>query len=207
MAARARRHERKRRGTTGVLLGLVVSVLGVAPAARAAEGFVFADAPIHPGCVHAVTMRSGDRIPVVTAVSLEGCAASERTRARPQRDPTDRDLLFFQDEILLGEGSFGYRVLARLENGVYVLGIRRTDGTGVVRASLAAVDLVERPGLRDGQVVQQMVLETIGEVWLQNIEATGLRAAGNIVQYTDGVGPSRVERTIDLSRITRARRK
>jgi hypothetical protein len=152
-------------------------------------------------------MRSGDRIPVATAVSLEGCAASERSRARPQRDPSDRDLLFFEDEVLLGEGSFGYRVLAQLENGVYVLGIRRTDGTGVVRASLAAVDLVERPVLRDGQVGQQKVLETIGEVWLEGIEAASLRTAGNIVRYTDGLGPSRVERTIDLSRITRARRK
>lgn len=178
-----------------------------AGAASAGEAFVFSGQPIHPGCVHAIAMRSGDRIPVTRSVSLEGCMASDRVRADAERDPLTRDLLYIEDEALIGEGGFGYRVLAVLENGVFIVGIRRTDGGGIVRASLAAMDLVERPELRDGQVMQRKVLESIGEVWLASLETMTLRTSGNVVQYVDGLGRERVERTIDLSRIARARRR
>jgi len=178
-----------------------------ASTAGADSAFVFSGQPIHPACVQAITMRAGDRVPVTIGLSLEGCAASERSRAEVKRDPQSRDLLYIEDEALIGEGSFGYRVLSTLDNGVFILVVRRTDATGLIRSSLAAVDLVERPGLRDGQVVRHRVLETIGEVWLENFDVMSFRTTGNVVQFVDGVGATRTERTIDLSRIARARRK
>jgi len=47
--------------------------------ADAREPFLYAGQPVHPACVHALAMHQGDRMPVTTAVSLEGCAASERS--------------------------------------------------------------------------------------------------------------------------------
>ena len=60
------------------------------------------------------------------------------------------------------------------------------------------------PALIDGGVVDQQVLEMIGEVRIADIQLASLRTAGNRVHFSAGVGPSRVDRSVDLSRIGKA---
>jgi len=170
-----------------------------------AEGkFLFDEEPIHPGCVHALVMQDGDAIPVTTSISLRGCKSSSRSKATITW--TGTDVATIEDEILLGEGSFGYRVLSTLKNGIYIIGITRQHGDGTKRISLAALDVTKRPMLVGGEVTDQFVLEMIGEIWVKDIEFASLRTVGNAVHFSAGVGPSRTQRSIDLSRIKRARK-
>jgi hypothetical protein len=184
-------------------VALAVELLGAPAFASEVTAFAFNDEPIHPGCVDALVMQDGDAIPVTTAISLRGCKASNRSRAAISRNA--EGLVSIEDPELIGGGSFGYRHLSTLKNGIFILGIVRTHADGSTRLSIAAVDLVERPMLLRGQVVQQPQLEMIGEVWIKDIEFASLRTIGNVVHFSAGVGPSRTQQSIDLSRIERAR--
>jgi hypothetical protein len=110
-------HHRSHTRSVHVLcsLALVAAslVAGVASQAREQFGSLYGGRPVHPACVHALAMQQGDAAPVTTAVSLEGCAASERSRSEVQRDG---DVFSFEDDAILGGGSFGYREISRLEN-------------------------------------------------------------------------------------------
>jgi len=55
-------------------------------------------------------------------------------------------------DALLGGGSFGYRVLSRLDNGIFGLAIRRVLPDGSERVSLAAVEIVQRPMILNGRM-------------------------------------------------------
>ncbi len=164
---------------------------------------MYADRPIHPGCIHALAMHQGDAVPVTTAVSLEGCAASERTRSKVQHA---EPITFFEDEALLGGGSFGYRELTQLDNGIFGLAIRRVLPDGKERVSLAAVKIVDRPMIRHGQIVHQQQIELLGEVWIPDMEMLSFRSMGNIVHFSAGVGRDKVERRFDFTRLGRMRK-
>lgn len=183
-----------------------LAVAALAGRAEAQAGLLYGGEPVHPGCVHAVAMPQGERVPVVTAVSLEGCMASERANSRVRYED---DVAWIQDDALLGGGSFGYREIARLDNGIIGLAIHRVppegEGEGGEQVSLAAVELVERPMIRHGKLVRLIQLELLGEVWIPGIDVLSLRAVGNVVQFTAGTGPERVERHIDFTRLGRLR--
>ncbi len=181
----------------------VAGVLLAAGAGAAAEPFTYADRPIHPGCIHALAMNQGDAVPVTTAVSLAGCKASERTRGEVRYEG---DLAVIEDEALLGGGSFGYRVLNQLDNGIYGLAVRRVLPDGTERVSLAAVDLIARPMIRHGSIAKLMMIELIGELWIPDMQLLSFQSIGNKVHFVSGVGPERVERTVDFTRIGRQRR-
>jgi hypothetical protein len=187
----------------GWLVLLVVGTVAIAAEARAEDGFVYAGKPVHPGCVHALAMNQGDSMPVTTAVSLEGCANSDRSKSEVHRDD---DLLVIEDGALLGGGSFGYRVLNRLDNGIYGLAIRRVLPDGKERVSLAAVQMVARAMILDGRIVNLMQLELLGELWVPDMQLTSFRSAGNSVHFVSGVGPDRVERDVDLTRLGKKRK-
>ena len=180
------------------------AILASAGDARAREPFLYSGEPIHPGCVHAIAMEQGDAVPVTTAVSLEGCASSERSRAKVRYESDD--LAVIEDEALLGGGSFGYRVLNRLDNGIYGLAIRRILPDGTERVSLAAVEIVRRPMIRHGNIVELQQIELIGELWVPDMELTSFRSVGNRVHFVSGVGPERVERDFDFTRLGKARK-
>ncbi|MBW2274186.1 MAG: hypothetical protein JRG96_13015 [Deltaproteobacteria bacterium] len=189
---------------TRVITLAALAVALVLPLSAASEPFIFSGEPVHPGCVHAVAMQPGDVVPVTTSVSLEGCAASERSKA-PLK--FDKDIIYIEDEKLTGSGSFGYRHLSTLDNGLFVVGIRRVDAEGSVQVSLAAMGIRKRPTLqRGGQVGDRLVLEMVGEVRLPDMRMASLRVLGNRVQYSAGAGTSRVDGSVDLSRIGRALR-
>ena len=175
----------------------------VASAADAEEPFTYADRPIHPGCIHALTMHQGDAVPVTTAVSLVGCATSERSKSEVHYEG---DLAVIEDEALLGGGSFGYRVINQLDNGIFGLAVRRILPDGKERVSLAAVQLVARPMIRYGSNVNLMLVELLGEVWIPDMQLLSFKSVGNKVHFVSGVGPERVERTIDFTRIGRQRK-
>jgi len=180
----------------------------VAGRAGAEAAFLYGGEPVHPGCVHAVAMPQGERVPVVTAVSIEGCMASERSRAKVRYED---DVALIDDDALLGGGSFGYREIARLDNGIIGLAIHRVppegegEGEGEEQVSLAAVELVERPMIRHGKLVRLLQLELLGEVWIPGMDVLSLRAVGNVVHFTAGTGPDRVERHVDFTRLGRLR--
>jgi hypothetical protein len=176
-----------------------------AGAAQARGQFLYAGEPIHPGCIHALAMQRGDAVPVTAAVSLEGCASSERVRAKVRWEPDD--LAVIEDDALLGGGSFGYRVLSQLDNGVYGLAIRRVRPSGEERVSLAAVQIVERPMVRHGNIVQQKLVELLGELWIPGMELTSFRTMGNRVHFVAGIGDERVERDVDFTRLGKMRRR
>ena len=174
----------------------------VASAADAEEAFTYAGRPIHPGCIHALTMLQGDAVPVTTAVSLAGCATSERSKSEVRYEG---DLAVIEDEALLGGGSFGYHVMNQLDNGIFGLGVRRVLPDGEERVSLAAVQLVARPMIRHGSSVNLMLIELLGEMWIPDMQLLSFKSVGNKVHFVSGVGPERVERTIDFTRIAKQR--
>lgn len=182
----------------------VCAAVAAAGAAQAGEKFLYSGKPIHPGCVHALAMQQGDAVPVTTAVSLEGCASSERSRAAVHYEGDD--LAVIEDDALLGGGSFGYRVLSQLDNGIFGLAIRRILADGEERVSLAAVEIVQRPMIRHGSIVQLKQIELLGELWVPDMELTSFRSVGNRVHFVAGVGPERVERDVDFTRLGKMRR-
>ena len=199
-------HHRSRTRSIHVLCSVALVgawvIAGVASEAREQFGSLYGGKPVHPACVHALAMRQGDAAPVTTAVSLEGCAASDRSKAEVQRDG---DVFSFEDDAVLGGGSFGYRELSRLENGIFGLVIRRVRPDGEQRVSLAAIQLVARPMILNGKIIHLDMLELLGEVWIPDMQMLSFRAVGNTVTFTSGAGPDRVERTVDWTRIGRMR--
>ena len=105
-------HPRSQRTSTRLRRSCVLlcawATVAVANQADAGKPFIYKGEPVHPACVQALAMQQGDAVPVATAVSLEGCAASERSRSRVRYKG---DIAWFEDEALMGAGSFGYREL------------------------------------------------------------------------------------------------
>lgn len=190
-----------RRRSLVVIFALAIAV--VAGQARAKAPFRWGGEPIHPACIHALAMHQGDTVPVTTAVSLEGCASSERGKIKVRYEGM---FAVFEDEAILGGGSFGYSELSQLENGIFGLAIRRVLPDGGERVSLAAVKIVQRPMLRGGRVIQVQLIELLGELWVPGMELLSFRSSGNTVYFRVGSGRDKVERTVDLSRIGRMRK-
>jgi hypothetical protein len=185
-----------------VVFAAISLVMSFASIAQADNIFVFANKAIHPACVHALAMLEGDRMPVTSGVNLEACTSSTRS----QSEPVFQDnILTFSDDAVLGGGSFGYRELSTLDNGLFILGMLRISPDGTKRVSLAAVDIVPRPTLFRGIVVNRIMLEMVGEIWIKDIRLASMRTVGNIVHFEAGAGNTRVDETVDLSRIGKAR--
>ena len=191
---------------TYVLLSLALlgalAWAAVAAEAHAQARFLYAGEPVHPACVHALTMHQGDQVPVTTAVSLEGCATSERSRSKVR---FEGEIVMFEDEALLGGGSFGYRELTQLDNGIFGLVVRRVLPDGKERVSLAAVKMVPRAMIRHGRIVRLEQIELLGELWIPDMQLMTFRSMGNVVQFSSGVGPDRIERRVDFTRLGRMR--
>lgn len=203
-ASEGQKHWEYRRGTRIRLQLLAIAVLAVsAGEARAQSSFVFGDEPVHPACVHALSMDQAESVPIITAVTLVGCASSERSKS-PVR--YDGNFLTFEDAGLLGDGSFGYRELTQLDNGIFGLVIRRVLPDGEEKVSLAAVKMVERPMVRHGDIVHMQQLELLGEIWIPGMDQLSFRSVGNIVHFVAGTGPERVERRFDFTRLGKLRR-
>jgi hypothetical protein len=179
------------------------SIAAFASAAHAQSNLLYGDEPVHPACVHALAMHQGDATPVTTAVSLEGCSSSERSKSRVQHKG---EVVFFEDETLLGGGSFGYRELTQLENGIIGLAIVRVLPDGEERVSMAAVTKIARPMIRNGQIVQLEQIELLGELWIPDMQLMSFKSLGNVVHFSAGAGPDRVEREIDFTRLGRMRK-
>lgn len=178
-------------------------IAGFADASRAGEPFIYEGVAVHPACIHALVMQSMDVMPVTTAVSLVGCAANERTKSKVR---FENDLVSFEDDAILAGGSFAYREISQLENGIYGLAVRRLLPWDEERVSLAAVKLVERAMMQHGKLVTVKQLELMGEVWVPDMQLTSFRAVGNKVHFAAGVGPNRIERTVDFTRLGKLRR-
>jgi hypothetical protein len=182
-----------------VIAGIAVG----ANEAQAQDEFAYASKPVHPGCVHALAMHQGDRAPVTTAVSLEGCAGSLRSQSKVRYEG---DLAVIEDDTLEGGGTFGYRVITRLDNGIFALAIRRVRDDGEERVTLAAVQMVARPMIRHAKIINLMQIELLGELWVPEMQLSSFRSMGNIVQFVSGVGNDRVEQTFDFTRLGRLRK-
>jgi hypothetical protein len=178
-------------------------VVVAAGEAHAQSRFVYSNEPVHPGCVQALAMHTGDRVPVTTAVSLEGCATSIRSQSKIWYED---DLAVIEGDALEGGGTFGYRVLTRLDNGIFALAIRRVRADGEERVSLAAVQMVARPMLRHSVITRLMLLELLGELWVPEMQLSSFRSVGNRVHFVSGAGAERVERTVDLTRLGKMRK-
>jgi hypothetical protein len=194
---------RSKRARRSIVLAGAIAIAGIAGEARAQSRFLYAGEPVHPACVHALAMHQGDAVPVTTAVSLEGCASSERSRNKLQ---FEGDITFFEDDALLGGGSFGYRELTQLDNGIFGLTIRRVTAEGKERVSLAAVKIVERPMIRHGTIVHLQQIELLGELWILDMELLSFRSMGNVVHFSAGAGRDKVERKVDFTRLGRMRK-
>ena len=181
----------------------VLAIAVVAGPAHAQAPFLWGGKPVHPACIHALAMHQGDAVPVTTAVSLEGCASSERSRSKVRNEG---EFAAFEDATLLGGGSFGYLQLTQLDNGIFGLAIRRVFPDGEERVSLAAVKMVQRPMIRRGQIIQVQLIELLGELWIPGMQMLTFRTVGNIVSFSTGVGREKVERTVDLTRLGRMRK-
>jgi hypothetical protein len=183
------------------LLSLVLALL---PDAAAADDFLFKGKPVHPACVHAlVTNSEGDPLPVPLVVSLAGCMASPRAA---NKIIYEGEAIEFKDEALLGDETFGYRVLSQLTKELFILGTRRTSADGSKKISLAVIDIVERPMFRNGAVMQVPALELLALVPLPKSQSMSFRRSGNLVQIKVGSGPNAMDRTVDLTPLVKARK-
>jgi len=189
------------------LLGLVVSlslVLALLPDAAAADDFLFKGKPVHPACVHAlVTNSEGDPLPVPLVVSLAGCMASPRAA---NKIIYEGEAIEFKDEALLGDETFGYRVLSQLTKELFILGMRRTSADGSKKVSLAVIDIVEHPMFRIGAVMQVPALELLALVPLPKSQSMEFRRSGNLVRIRVGSGPNAMDQTVDLTPLVKARK-
>ena len=181
----------------------VLSIAMAASEARAQSNFMYGGEPVHPACVHALAMHQGDATPVTTAVSLEGCSSSERSKSKIQYKG---EVLLFEDEALLGGGSFGYRELTQLDNGIFGLAIHRVLPDVEERVSLAAVVMIARPMIRNGNIIRLEQIELLGELWIPDMQLMSFRSLGNIVHFSAGVGADKVERQTDFTRLGRLRK-
>jgi hypothetical protein len=187
----------------GVLGGVLALSLTGAMATAASPGLRYAGEIVHPACVHALAMQHPDAIPVTMSVNLEGCSASARSKSSVSQDG---EFAVFEDEDLLAGGSFGYRELTQLDNGIIGLVVRRTDPDGEEHVSLAAVELVVRPMVRQGRIVQAEMLELLGEIWIPDMQIWSFRSVGNLVHFEAGAGPDKVERTFDFTELGKKRK-
>lgn len=194
---------RSNRPRWSLVLACAFVITVIASEADAQAPFLYGSEPVHPACVHALAMHQGDTNPVTTAVSLEGCASSERSRSDVRHEG---GITFFEDDTLLGGGSFGYRELTQLDNGIFGLAIRRVLPDGEERVSLAAVKIVKRPMIRNGRIVQLQQIELLGELWIPDMEMLSFRSLGNMVQFSSGIGREKVERSVDWTRLGRMRK-
>lgn len=189
----------------GVILGLWLALLLRSDAAEATDDFLFKGKPVHPACVHAlVTQLADDPLPISLTVSLAGCMASPRGAIAIQYEG---QAMSIQDEALLGDENFAYRVLSQLTPELYILGTRMTSPDGSKRVSLAVVDLVERPMFRQGAIMQVPALQLLALVALPETDTMNFRRVGNVVQIKTGWGPNATERTVDLTPLVRASKK
>jgi hypothetical protein len=198
----------KRFGGVGSIWKLLVlaGLLSAPPAVASSTTFDFKGEPIHPACVLAlVDSGPGAKLPITVAISLAGCMAGPGSGITVSRDGED---LWIEDATLLGEGGrFGYRALSRLENGIFAVAMRRVGANGKAEVSLAAMDLVERPMIRSGMVIQVPMLELLGIVPLPDTPSKSFRRVGNVVHYKAGGGPRTLDRTVDLTELGKARKK
>jgi hypothetical protein len=72
--------------------------------------------------------------------------------------------------------------------------------------SLAAVEIVERPMIRHGNIVQLKLVELLGELWIPDMELMSFRSVGNRVHFSAGTGDERVEREVDFTRLGKMRK-
>jgi hypothetical protein len=181
-----------------ILLGLATTVVE----SHAETRLLYGSEPVHPACVHALVMHPEDAVPITTSVSLEGCEASARAKSKVRYEG---ELAVFEDEALLGGGSFAYRELTQLENGIIGLAIQRIAPDGAERVSLAAVKIVSRPMMRKGRIIQLQMLELFGEIWVPAMQMLSFRSVGNLVHFTSGAGPHKVDRTVDFTPLGKLR--
>lgn len=196
----------QRRSSQALRARRLLAILAIAlfsSAAHAQSRLLYGGEPVHPACIHALAMHQGDAVPVTTAVSLEGCASSDRSKAPVVYDG---ELAGFEDDAILGGGSFAYRELTRLDNGIIGLAIRRVFPDGTERVSLAAVNVVERAMVREGRVATMQQIELLGEMWVPNIEILSFRSIGNRVHFVAGTGREKVERNVDFTRLGKLRK-
>jgi len=188
----------------GLLSGLCLTSMLV-PGAAQADDFLFKAKPIHPACVHAlVTNLEGDPLPVPLVVSLAGCMASPRAEIPIRYEGEGIEI---QDETLLGDETFAYRVLSQLTDELFIVGVRRTSPDGTNKISLAVIDIVERPMFRLGAVMQVPALELMALVPLPKSQTMTFRRSGNRVQIKVGTGPNAMDRTVDLTPLVKASKK
>ncbi len=97
-------------------------------------------------------------------------------------------------------------MLSQFDNGIFGLAIRRVLPDGAERVSLAAVKIVERPMVRHGRIVRLSLIEVMGELWIPDMELASFQSVGNRVHFVAGVGPEKVERYFDFTRLGKMRR-
>lgn len=195
-------------GRSRLLMALTFALsltLTLSPGTAEADDFLFKGKPIHPACIHAlVTNFEGDPLPVPLVVSLAGCMASSRAAAEIRYEG---EVIEIEDDALLGDGSFGYRVLSQLTDELFILGIQRVTDEGGRKVSLAVIDIVERPMFRLGAVMQVPSLELLALVPVPKSQSMNFRRSGNLIQIKVGTGPNAMDRTVDLTPLVKARKK
>ena len=157
----------------------------------------FEDKPIHPACIRALAMKKGDILPVTNTVDLEGCMANPLSHATAHVKEESHTIALDEEH---GGGSFSYRILGTLDNGIRIVGIGRVAADGSRAISVAAIDLVNEPALRHGNMVDRTMLKLIVERWVHDFTHGQVQVVGNTVRFYVTSGSSEVDRVIDLSR-------
>ena len=60
--------------------------------------------------------------------------------------------------------------------------------------------------VRHGNIVRLSLIEVLGELWIPDMELASFRSVGNRVHFVVGVGPERVERDFDFTRLGKMRK-
>jgi len=157
----------------------------------------FEDKPIHPACIRALAMKKGDILPVTNTVDLEGCMANPSSQTAPQVKEGIHTILLDEAQ---GGGSFSYRILGTLDNGIRIVGIGRVAADGSRAISVAGIDLVVERALRHGEMVKRQFLKLVFDRWVEDFTHGQVQVVGNSVRFVVRSGTSKVDRVVDLSR-------
>jgi len=179
-----------------------------ADSARVGADFLYRGEPIHPGCVWLMLTCIWDPLPCVAAVDVAGCQKSNRFSVRRTQngwvkwtDESDRlhdGWVEWKDESEFGTGSFAYKHLGVLRNGIHVLLTAWTGGGSGVFYNLLFVRAKESRVFEEEGVRNQVLLVCVGQYGIGDRFEGKVRLEGDKVIICEPQLPDK-EEILDLA--------
>ncbi len=120
---------------------LLLLSLGISSAfAENNHGFLYQGEPINPACVAMFNSSEAD-FPYISSINLNVC---QRSNAAFKKTMQNKNVYYFYNNGKnIDDGSYGYKVVGKSKNNIYVLGTSSSGGGTLVATDLLLVKLVK----------------------------------------------------------------